>query len=217
MSLLKLFVITAFIGLTVEFDWEPCPGVDIGENECITQLMSHGNYCCYMEYKEATSIASTCVSLEFSDTKNYDYHWGDLEQKIKKEDLDNELHKLVCPKETEYVHNNCGSAGINVPQSNESCTRAKIPEQHCCYVKYNVIDFTNDTLIAQSQVCRRFAKFRKSDKEEDLIDDKEISYDLNLYRLANGTYTYKAYSIDCSQLFIKLSLLNIFVIIISMI
>ena len=189
MSLLKLLVITAFIGLTVEeinlIDCENVIG-NIIENNCLNTLMKHGDYCCYLEYEEGPK----CVSLMFNETWNFEYYNTEIRN-------EHNVVKFVCPTETEHVPNNCGAVGVTVPQSKENCTRAKIPEQHCCYVKYQKTDDNN----VQSSACRMFAELKMK------LDD-EVQEDL--------PSSYQALSIECSHLFIKLSLLNIFVIMISL-
>ena len=201
MSLLKLLVITAFIGLTVEeinlIDCENVIG-NITETNCLNTLMKHGDYCCYLK----TDSTERCVSLMFNETWTYTYYQGEIGK-------NQSIERFVCPTETKYVPNNCGAVGVTVPQSKDNCTRAKIPEQHCCYLTYKKIDGGE-----QSSACRRFTELKKSDEDYDIKEDDEVTEDLA--KISSGNSLYEAVSIQCSHLFIKLSLLNIFVIMISL-
>ena len=197
MSLLKLLVITAFIGLTIE-QVSTCGNGTVSKTACLSAAVPRGNYCCYLNYTHTPTNSTEgqmCVTLEFNDTLN---HRNNLTT------LGYGVNDLVCPTETEYVPNNCGAVGITVPQSKEGCIRAKIPEQHCCYLTYTVGG-------KQFSACRRFAELKISADDYDVKDDDEVTEDL-----AQFSTDYTAVSIECSNLFIKLSLLNIFVIMISL-
>ena len=202
MSLLKLLVITAFIGLTIE-QVSTCGNGTVSKTACLSAAVPRGNYCCYLDYTHTPTNSTEgqmCVTLEFNDTLN---HRNNLTT------LGYGVNDLVCPTETEYVPNNCGAVGITVPQSKEGCTRAKIPEQHCCYLTYKKIDGGE-----QSSACRRFAELKKSGNDYDITEDDEVTADLAQF--STDKPLYEALSIECSNLFIKLSLLNIFVIMISL-
>jgi hypothetical protein len=205
MSLLKLLVITVFIGLTFEQVAKPCGNGTVSKTACLSAAVPRGNYCCYLDYTKTPTNSTEgqmCITLEFNDTlNNIDEDYLTT--------LGYGVKDLVCPNETEYVPNNCGAVGITVPQSKEGCTRAKIPEQHCCYLTYKTTDGT-----VQSSACRRFAELKKSGEDYDITEDDDVTADLAQFSTDSSSYT--ALSIECSHLFIKLSLLNIFVIMISL-
>jgi hypothetical protein len=203
MSLLKLLVITAFIGLTIEQEVKPCGNGTVSKTACLSAAVPRGNYCCYLDYTQTPTNSTEgqmCVALEFDDTLDIHESLTNLGYGVK---------DLVCPTETKYVPNNCGAVGVTVPQSKEGCIRAKIPEQHCCYLTYKKIDGGE-----QSSACRRFAELKKSNEDYDIKEDDEVTADLAQFSTDNPLY--EAISIECSHLFIKLSLLNIFVIMISL-
>lgn len=205
MSLLKLLVITAFIGLTIEQEVKPCGNGTVSKTACLSAAVPRGNYCCYLDYTQTPTNSiegQMCVTLEFNNTLDHKSYLTNLGYSVK---------DLVCPTETEteYVPNNCGAVGVTVPQSKEGCIRAKIPEQHCCYLTYKKIDGGK-----QSAACRRFAELKKSNEDYDIKEDDEVTADLAQFSTDNPLY--EAISIECSHLFIKLSLLNIFVIMISL-
>ena len=205
MSLLKLLVITAFIGLTIEQELKSCGNGTVSKTACLSAAVPRGNYCCYLDYTRTptnTTEGQMCVTLEFNNKLTWEDHKNNLTG------LGYGINNLVCPNETKYLPNNCGAVGITVPQSKEGCTRAKIPEQHCCYLTYKKIDGGE-----QSSACRRFAELKKSGNDYDIIEDDEVTADLAQF--STDKPLYEALSIECSNLFIKLSLLNIFVIMIS--
>ena len=209
MSLLKLLVISAFIGLTVEIYFPPCEGGGlINETSCTNTAMPHGKFCCYLEYSETLMTASMCTSLEFSDTKNYAYHKEEIEKQLQDEDPNNTIIKFVCPNETKYIPNNCGTAGVTVPQSKETCFNAKIPEQHCCYLTYKAKITKENETEETSHACRRFAKIITG-------TDKESNEDIEPFQTEEVSITPE--SLECSHLFIKLTVLSVFVIMISLI
>jgi hypothetical protein len=175
----------------------------VSQTACLSAVTSRGNYCCYLKYTKNENQIEMCVTLEFNDTLTYDHHKNNLTNS------GYEVKDLVCPSETEHVPNNCGAVGITVPQSKEGCTRAKIPEQHCCYLTYKTTDGT-----VQNSACRRFAELKKSGEDYDITEDDDVTADLAQFSTDSSSYT--ALSIECSHLFIKLSLLNIFVIMISL-
>lgn len=201
MSSIKLLVLFAFIGLSfTALNLTPCGNNQISKYGCANTLMSYGSYCCFLNYTDSLgNFQANCYAFEMHGDYNKTYYEGQIE----KEEEVVKINEFFCLSETEYIPNNCGAVGTTEPQSTENCTYARIPEQHCCLVKYNVSDSTTKS------VCRSYAEFTK-------VLNEEVKNDIESYK--NETITLDGdIIVDCSKVFIKMALLNVFVIMIALI